>query len=78
VGGTIYVYYDPDGSARGVFPSLGLDGGVWWVTESGDYCAKWVKLRNGVPACNPLLKEGDRYRWGEAVFRILPGNPRNL
>src|SRR5689334_3907302 len=56
--GTIFVYWDANGSQRMRHPKGGPDKGAWRVTPEGDFCGKWTKLRNGEEVCAPVLDLG--------------------
>lgn len=73
-----FVYWAPDGSQR-MQNARGADTGNWRITAEGDFCGKWVRLRNGAEACFPVIDTGgSTYQWGDTRFRVLLGNPKGL
>lgn len=75
----VYVYWAADGTQRMQSPRSGPDQGKWRITPEGDFCGVWTKARNGAEACAPVLDlGGGQYQWGNAKFRILPGNAKGL
>jgi hypothetical protein len=75
----VFVYWAPDGTQRMQNKALGPDTGTWRVTPDGEFCGKWVKLRNGAEVCAPVIDVGGGlYQWGNSKFRILLGNPKGL
>jgi hypothetical protein len=75
---TIFVFYSPDGTQR-MQNQAGQDNGTWRISPEGEFCGKWVKLRNGAEVCAPVIDlGGGLYQWGNSKFRLLLGNPKGL
>jgi hypothetical protein len=76
--GVVFVFYAPDGTQRMQNPG-GSDTGSWRITAEGEFCGKWARLRSGAEACAPVIDlGGGNYQWGNAKFRLVLGNPKNL
>jgi hypothetical protein len=76
---TVFVFYAPDGTQRMLHQASGRDSGTWRITPEGEFCGKWVKLRNGAEVCAPVIDlGGGQYQWGNSKFRLLLGNPKDL
>ncbi len=75
---TTFVFWAADGTQR-LQNLAGADKGTWRVTDAGDFCGKWTRLRNGTEVCAPVVDlGGGSYEWGDLKFRILLGNPKEL
>ena len=74
-----FVFWEADGTQRMQNQRLGADRGTWRITPEGEFCGTWTNLRLGAEACAPVIDLGGGvYQWGNAKFRILLGNPKNL
>lgn len=83
-GGPYWVFRREDGTQAIETDSGFSDEGNWHITEDGQMCSTWEKIRGGEEQCLKYFPLGnDRYRYtrpdgSEADFKVVKGNPENL
>ena len=80
-----YYLYRGDGGYQAMKSDNGFsDQGKWRVTDDGQVCSTWRKMRDGEERCVTLFSLGDnRYKFvrpdGSAgEFEVVSGNPKRL
>ncbi len=83
--GTPYwVYYRENGEQAIETDSGFSDEGTWRISDKGQWCSKWEKIRDGEELCLTIFPDGkDRIKYtkpdgSESGFKIVKGNPENL
>jgi hypothetical protein len=74
---TYSMYLAPDGTALAQLPT-GIDKGTWYLTDDGQWCAKWQLLRGGREYCQRVYHQGEGYKFinrsSEELLTFKPGN----
>lgn len=83
-GDAYWVYRNPNGEQVLQTDGGFSDEGEWRITDDGELCSKWEKIRKGEELCLKFYRLGeDRYKYfkpngDEAQFKVIKGNPENL
>jgi hypothetical protein len=79
------VYYDPDGTVRGISTDLRQRRANWFVADDGYHCVHWSDKE--APICHGIFPNGDgtykrkkrgKSKSGITMKRVEKGNPYNF
>ena len=80
---TYWLYKRADGTSTYHLQDGWSDKGTWRISDKGESCTTFEKIRKGKERCSAIYRTGDKYKavrpaGSTNTFEIVSGNPKNL